>query len=211
MDKISNSASGRIKRSLADSLKKLMLQKPLDKITIQELTDSCGIRRQSFYYHFEDIYDLLRWMYEEEAVPLLHQHEGAMLWQEGLLQLFQYLQENRQICIATLNSMGRDHLLRFFEADIYAIIQNTIEQIAASIGDMSAQSGSAGIDIEMLTHFYVVALTGLLKSWLLGEINNTPEEVISFIDTILQDHIRGASARINHSCTAARPNDPASE
>ena len=46
------------KQDLEASLKKLLLEKPLDKITIQDLTNDCGISRMAFYYHFKDIYDL---------------------------------------------------------------------------------------------------------------------------------------------------------
>ena len=45
--------------------------------------------RQHFYYHFDNVYDAVRWIFEEEAVALLREHEGVMLWQDGLLQLFQ--------------------------------------------------------------------------------------------------------------------------
>lgn len=83
--------SFRSDRALAEALKTLMAQKLMDKITIHDITELCGIRRQNFYYHFEDVYDLMRWMFSEEAVSLLRRHEGTLLWQEGLLQLFQYL------------------------------------------------------------------------------------------------------------------------
>lgn len=89
MNEKSPSVSEQTKHQLADALKTLMAQKPMDKITISELTTLCQIRRQSFYYHFEDIYDLLRWMIQNEAIKLLQQQEGALLWKEGLLQLFQ--------------------------------------------------------------------------------------------------------------------------
>ena len=49
------------KQVLEESLKKLMLHKPLDKITIRDLTEDCGISRMAFYYHFKDIYDLVEW------------------------------------------------------------------------------------------------------------------------------------------------------
>lgn len=67
------SVSEQTKQELANALKKAMAQKPLEKITIAELAAACNIRRQSFYYHFEDIYDLLRWMFEKEAISLLRQ------------------------------------------------------------------------------------------------------------------------------------------
>ena len=49
------------KRALEQSLKNLLLQKPLHKITISDIADDCGINRMTFYYHFKDIYDLVEW------------------------------------------------------------------------------------------------------------------------------------------------------
>ena len=59
--------SNTTKRALEASLKKLLLQKPLDKITIQDLTTDCGISRMAFYYHFKDIYDLVEWACVEDG------------------------------------------------------------------------------------------------------------------------------------------------
>ena len=60
MEKRKTAASVQTKRTLAAALKELMAQKPIDKVTIHDLTERCGIRRQNFYYHFQDVYDLLR-------------------------------------------------------------------------------------------------------------------------------------------------------
>lgn len=188
-----SAASEQTKQQLAAALKTLMERKPLDKITISELTALCKIRRQSFYYHFEDIFDLVRWMFENEAISLLKQQEGALLWKEGLLQLFRYLEENRAVCLCALKSMGREHIRRFFEADIYAIIHRTIEQLSEQIGVRSRLDSF--VDVELLTHFYVVALAALLESWLLGQIERTPEQLIEFADVFLNDQVTGAAAR----------------
>ena len=193
MNEKNPSVSEQTKLQLAAALKTLMAQKSMDKITIAELTGICNIRRQSFYYHFEDIYDLLRWMIENEAISLLKQQEGALLWKEGFLQLFRYLEENRAVCLCALKSMGRDHLRRFFEADIYAIIHRTIEQLSEKIGVRN--NLDSFVDVEMLTHFYVVALAGMMESWLLGEIDRTPEQLIQFADVILNEQLNGAAAR----------------
>ncbi len=197
MDKRTYAASDQTKQALAAALKELMAQKPIDKITIHDITERCGIRRQNFYYHFEDVYDLMRWMFQEEALSLLRQHEGTLLWQEGLLQLFRYIEDNRAVCLCALRSVGRDHLKRFFETDIHNIIHRTVEQIGLEIGAIRGESNCA--DIELITHFYVVSFSGVLESWLLGEIERTPEELISFADRMLQDHVRGAKLRIQGS------------
>lgn len=175
------------KRQLADALKQCMAQKPLEKISIREITDRCGLRRETFYYHFSDIYDLLKWMFEEEALVLLRQHEGVHLWQEGLLQLFHYIQDNRAFCLCALRSMGRSHLKRLFQKDIQSIIQRTVDRLARE----------TGFPIEdLVTRFYTIALAGTVESWLLGELPYTPEELILFADTMLQDHLRGAALRL---------------
>ena len=52
------------KKALAETLKKLLSKNKLNKITIKEITEDCGVNRQTFYYHFKDIYDLLEWIYK---------------------------------------------------------------------------------------------------------------------------------------------------
>lgn len=197
MEKRTCTISVQTKHALAAALKLLMAQKPLDKITIHEITERGGIRRQNFYYHFEDIYDLMRWMFQAEALSLLQQREGSLLWQEGLLQLFRYIEDNRAVCLCALNSLGREHLKRFFKADIYAVIHRSVAQIGTELG--AADAGVTEADTELTTHFYVVALAGILEDWLRGEIVRTPEELISFADSLLQDHLRGARLRVNEA------------
>lgn len=58
------------KEQMAASLKKLMTRKNLGRITIQELADDCGINRYTFYYHFQDIYDLLAWTFRQDFEKL---------------------------------------------------------------------------------------------------------------------------------------------
>lgn len=55
------------KAALEESLKRLLLKKPLDKITITDITTDCGISRMAFYYHFKDIYDLVEWSCVEDG------------------------------------------------------------------------------------------------------------------------------------------------
>ena len=193
MERKPNTAADRTKHALAAALKELMAQKPIDKISIHDLTERCGIRRQTFYYHFEDVYDLLRWMFQEKAVALLKQHEGTLLWQEWLLQLFHYIEDNRAVCLCALKSVGREHLKRFFHTDIFAIIHRAVEQIGTDVG--ATQAGVTSDDIALMTHIYVVASAGVIESWLLGEIDRTPEQLVAFADQMLQDHMRGAQLR----------------
>lgn len=55
------------KESLGNALKKMLTIKPIDKITVKDLVEECGVNRQTFYYHFDDVYDLLEWVFEEDS------------------------------------------------------------------------------------------------------------------------------------------------
>ena len=70
------------KKDLAAALKKLMARKPINKITVRELVDECGMNRNSFYYHFDDIYGLFKWMVEAEAVSIVQQYDLMMDYHE---------------------------------------------------------------------------------------------------------------------------------
>ena len=76
------------KQALEESLKHMLLKKPLDKITIRDITEDCGISRMAFYYHFQDIYDLVEWACIEDASKALQGKKTYETWQEGLLQIF---------------------------------------------------------------------------------------------------------------------------
>ena len=198
MRKRTYEASEAAKWEICSSLKSLMTQKSLNKITVAEIMQSCGMARQHFYYHFEDIYDAVRWMFDQEAVALLREHEGVMLWQDGLLQLFQYLQENRAVCLCALHSISREHLKRFFQTDVHVIIQGTIQRIAEELNYQVSDG-----EVDLLTKFYVGALASMMEEWLLGNIQETPEELIRFADQLLKDHVRGAALRMAETPPAA--------
>ena len=83
------------KQALEASLKQLMQKKPLDKITIRDITDTCGISRMAFYYHFKDLYDLVEWVCLEDVTKALAGKKTYDTWQEGLAQIFEAVLENK--------------------------------------------------------------------------------------------------------------------
>ena len=88
------------KRALEQSLKNLLLKKPLTKITINDIAEDCGINRMTFYYHFKDIYDLVEWSCLEDAKRALDEKKTYETWQQGFLQIFEAVQDNKPfICL----------------------------------------------------------------------------------------------------------------
>ncbi len=101
------------KQILEESLKKLMLQKPLDKITIRDLTEDCNISRMAFYYHFKDIYDLVEWSCIYDATNALKGNKTYDTWQEGLTSIFEAVLQNKPFILNVYHATTQDSIERF--------------------------------------------------------------------------------------------------
>ena len=98
------------KYALEDSLKKFLLKKPLDKITISDLTSDCGISRMAFYYHFKDTYDQEEWACIEYTTRSLQGKKTYATGQEGILQIFEVVQENKPFILNVYRSVSREQI-----------------------------------------------------------------------------------------------------
>ena len=98
------------KAKLADSLKDLMKKTPFRKITIQNVTDHCGLNRQTFYYHFKDMYDLLRWIYQNE---IFRDFGLDRNWKSTLLTTLKYAKKNKIFLRNTVRSLRKESIERF--------------------------------------------------------------------------------------------------
>ena len=173
-------------QAISGALKQLMTQKPLERITVAEIMDTCGMRRQHFYYYFTDIYDLLRWTFEKEALELLQQQQGVSPWQDGFLRLFQYINQNRAVCLCALDSLGKESLKQLLEADASSIVDRAVRQTAEENG-LSAYSP----EVEVVICLVTIMMAGAVESWLRGELTQTRR-----IDMMFQDYIRGVALRL---------------
>ena len=85
------------KTIIADRFKQLLSQKPLSKITIRELISDCAINRKTFYYHFEDIYALLKWTLEREVITVADQFDLLAETDEMVSFVLLYIEQNRAL------------------------------------------------------------------------------------------------------------------
>lgn len=67
------------KRAIQESFKKLLSNQPLDKITVKNITDDCGVNRNTFYYHYSDIYQLLEEIFLTEAQKSVEKMEVSVV------------------------------------------------------------------------------------------------------------------------------------
>ena len=88
--------SSSTKEALGAALKKMMAIKPIDKITVKDLAEICNVNRQTFYYHFDDVYDLLEWVFEADAEKNLPHEVKYERWREDV----SIIRQTERICFA---------------------------------------------------------------------------------------------------------------
>lgn len=89
------------KQALADAFKRLLSQRSMDKITVKDIVEECGVNRQTFYYHFHDIYALLEWIFQDTADSLLAESRDYGDWSAGVESLLNYLRRDKAL-VSTL-------------------------------------------------------------------------------------------------------------
>ena len=92
----------RTRQELSAALRALLKQKPLDQLRVRELTEMYGLRRQSFYYHFKDVYDLFAWTVRQERVLLTNRLADCITWRQAFLDLLDRAGEERAFYRAVL-------------------------------------------------------------------------------------------------------------
>ena len=177
------------KRTLAASLKGFMEKKPLSKITVSEIIADCGVNRKTFYYHFEDIYALLKWMLEEEAIEVVKQFDLPVDYRQAVIFVMNYVRENKHLLCCVYDSMGRDELKRYFYADFIGIIETVIENTERQF-DVHADEDFK----KFLAHFYTEAVSGLLIDEFKDKEGHDPEKAVEYLSVILNNSLPGVLA-----------------
>lgn len=167
------------KQSLAQALKQQMKHKQLSKITITELCDICQINRKTFYYHFEDIYDLLKWTLEQEAVEVVKNFDLVVNTEEALRFVMAYADENKDIINSALDSMGHEEIQRFFYNDLFNVIYGAIEE-----GEYDLKIVVDPQFKNFLAAFYTEASAGILIEWVKNRMKQDKETVIKSLLSI---------------------------
>lgn len=147
------------KESLGAALKQMLTVKPIDKITVKDLVEICGVNRQTFYYHFDDVYDLLEWVFEEDANCVLPSEVVYEHWRDDVMMFFKYLADNSVFALNIYNSNSRIYMLRYFKRRLQGCIRSFA--IIVSEGKNIDRT-----DFEFVVEFYANGIVGLISQWL---------------------------------------------
>ncbi|MDE6881635.1 MAG: TetR/AcrR family transcriptional regulator [Lachnospiraceae bacterium] len=170
------------KYALEASLKRLLGHKSLDKITIQDLTADCGISRMSFYYHFKDIYDLVEWSCIEDGRKALQGKKTYDTWQEGMLQIFEVVMENRQFIMNVYRAVERSKIESYLYELTYRLIVDVVEEKCADVK-------LAPEDKIFIADFYKYGFVGIMLDWIDRGMKEDYAEIVEKMSITLHGNI----------------------
>lgn len=170
------------KRALEESLKKMLLKKSVNKITISDITEDCGINRMTFYYHFKDIYDLIEWSCMEDAAKALAGKKTYDTWQEGFLQIFQAVLENKLFIENVYQSVSREQVENYLYTLTYNLLIGVVQE--KSVGMKVSDADKA-----FIADFYKFAFVGLMLDWIKNGMKKNPQQIIDRLSTLIEGDI----------------------
>ena len=178
------------KRALEASLKKLLLEKPLNKITINDITEDCGVNRMTFYYHFKDIYDLVDWILVEDAAKVLEGRQTFDTWNEAYLDILQRIQENKALVLNVYRSVGREQVEQY----LYKLLDPLLKEFAdRECRDITVQDA----DKQFIVDFYKYALVGMTLEWIRKDMKTDPAVMAERLETMIHGDLRRALCRFS--------------
>lgn len=173
------------KKMLGNTLKNLMKKKSLNKISVSEIVNECHLNRKTFYYHFADIYDLLMWVFDEEAVEVVKCFYSLSDYEDAIYFVLDYIEKNDYLIKSTLDSIGQEGIKRFFIKDFIDYNQTLITTI-----EHEAERNLPE-DIKQFLNIYISeAIAGLLLDWIRGNTQIDKDSYVNNIVLITGDIIR---------------------
>ena len=169
------------KYALEESLKKLLLQKPLDKITITDLTTDCGISRMAFYYHFKDIPDVVEFILKKKWDEILEHPQDRASILECMEEMADLVRNNRKVMLNVYRSVKKDTFLFYMnEISNYIIM----EYFRKNADQFDLDEG----EIRILIQYYKCLFMGFLMEWLDNNLKSDFGEEMRQASRLFEKH-----------------------
>lgn len=170
------------KKHICETLKQLMTQKNVQKITIQELADQCDISRYTFYYHFADIYDCLSWILHEELQTRLQTIEESSGLNDHFIPFLEHIRENPSLYKHLLNSPRPDLLRNVFRQEGTPLVRLYLSRMLEQKHYQATEEY-----LSFLIDFFISAFEGILILWIESNLDCSDELLTHYLHTILDD------------------------
>lgn len=173
------------KKALAESIEELLRIKSLDKITVKEITDSCGLTRNTFYYHFKDIYDLLSWIFVRRADESISKFVETNDWEKGFLEGLNYLYNNKKMINHVYKSINR--------ADLDKYLDKVVGMYALKLVGIQAKGIEISENAEKITaDFYKNAFVGAVIQWIEKNMETSPRALAALCNGMFKGTVKEA-------------------
>lgn len=174
--------ASKTKLVLAESMKQLMQKMPLEKISVSDIVERADIGRNTFYYHFQDKYDLVIWIFQSESAALFADGIAQGNWYDAVERLEQYLQQNREFYCNALAYDGQNSLREYlFELFKEMTVQQILEQETAGGAELQTR------DLEFAAEFFASAMQGLLVRWAKEGMKSPPQSYRDSVNRVLRN------------------------
>ena len=179
------------KRALEQSLKNLLLKKPLSKITISDLTEDCGMNRMTFYYHFKDIYDLVEWSCLTDAKRALDEKKTYDTWQQGFLQILEAVQANKPFIMNVYHCVHREQVEIYLRPLVEDLILNVVNEEADGLNVREE-------DKTFIVQAYSYIFIGIMLDWIKEDMQENPQEIVERLNKLIKGSIRASLTRFQY-------------
>ncbi len=176
------------KRALEQSLKNLLLKKPLTKITVGEIAEDCGINRMTFYYHFKDIYDLVEWSCLEDARRALDEKKTCETWQQGFLQIFEAVLQNKPFILNVYRCVHREQVEKYLQPLVDRLLLDVINE---AVGEMQVRDD----DKQFIAQVYSYVFIGLMLNWIKDGMREDPRLIVDRLSKLIRGSMKEALSR----------------
>lgn len=178
-------------KSIADALKDLMQTKSFEKISVSDITDYCGIHRQTFYYHFTDKYELLNFVVHNELIePLLLNFTLDNMYDKFTF-MFNVMKSNQQFYHSALK-INASELFNF----VSRLAADRFIDLFAEIEKNNNIPAKNETDNKMLAEFFGFGISGVVLEWAQHGMKDSPEMLAERIKNIIDDCKRLAISRL---------------
>lgn len=176
------------KLALEQALKNLLLKKSLARITVTDITEECGISRMTFYYHFKDVYDLVEWCCYEDASRALEGKKHYDNWQEGFLQIFEAVRENKPFILNVYHSVSREQIENYLFRLTYDLLKGVVEEEAKGMVVREE-------DKAFIANTYKYAFVGVMLDWIKDDMLPDPKKIIDNLEKVVSGGFKSALER----------------
>ena len=163
----------------AETLIEMLNKKPLNTITITDIAKECGVSRQSFYYYFDDLYDLIEWYFTQESKKALKEYSDIENWQTGYIRIMHWAQKNKILVMNTYRSIQREYIEIFMYRVLYQYIIKVVNKEASNLYVTEEQCAS-------VAQFYTLSINAISLEWIRTGMKDTPENVAENVNFMIE-------------------------